>query len=51
MDRDLEDKSNVLKIDGHNLALKETSLNLSMYHGYTPLDPALDDSKFPFSIT
>lgn len=41
MDRDLEDKDNVLKIDEHNLELKETSLNLSMYHGFTPLDPAL----------
>ncbi|KRT78319.1 hypothetical protein AMK59_8646 [Oryctes borbonicus] len=40
MDRDLEDKTNVLKIDQHNLGLKETSLNLSMYHGYTPLDRA-----------
>lgn len=40
MDRDLEDKSNVLKIDGHNSGLKETSLNLSMYHGFAPLDPA-----------
>lgn len=40
MDRDLEDKGNVLKIDGHNLSLKHTSLNLSMYHGFTPLDPA-----------
>ncbi|CAH1374645.1 hypothetical protein MTP99_015972 [Tenebrio molitor] len=40
MDRDLEDKSNVLKIDEHNLGLKETSLNLSIYHGFAPLDPA-----------
>ncbi|KAI4462307.1 tektin [Holotrichia oblita] len=40
MDRDLEDKANVLKIDERNLNLKETSLNLSMYHGFTPLDPA-----------
>lgn len=38
MDRDLEDKSNVLEIDGHNCSLKETSLNLSMYHGFTPLN-------------
>lgn len=38
MDRDLEDKDNVLKIDQHNLELKETDLSLSMYHGYTPLD-------------
>lgn len=40
MDRDLEDKGNVLKLDEHNLQLKETSLNLSMYHGFAPLDPA-----------
>lgn len=40
MDRDLENKDNVLKIDQHNLNLNETSLNLSMYHGFTPLDPA-----------
>ncbi|KAK4876143.1 hypothetical protein RN001_012565 [Aquatica leii] len=40
MDRDLEDKSNVLKIDGQNLMINEKSLNLSMYHGFTPLDPA-----------
>lgn len=40
MDRDLENKDNVLKIDEHNLGLNEKSLNLSMYHGFTPLDPA-----------
>lgn len=40
MDRDLEDKVNVLKIDGHNLGLDEKSLQLSMYHGHAPLDPA-----------
>ncbi|XP_023021555.1 tektin C [Leptinotarsa decemlineata] len=40
MDRDLEDKGNVLKIDQHNSALTNTSLNLSIYHGMTPLDPA-----------
>ncbi|CAG9762199.1 unnamed protein product [Ceutorhynchus assimilis] len=38
MDRDLEDKGNVAKIDNHNSILKETSLNLSMYHGFTPLN-------------
>lgn len=38
MDRDLEDKLNVYKIDDHNSGLKETSLNLSLYHGFTPLD-------------
>jgi len=38
--RDLESKDNVLVIDKHNLTLKETSLNLSIYHGSAPLDPA-----------
>lgn len=40
IDRDLEDKSKVLEIDRDNKELKETSLNLSMYHGYTRLDVA-----------
>lgn len=40
MDRDLEDKYNVLKIDEHNASLKHTSLNLSIYYGFTPLDPS-----------
>lgn len=40
MDRDLEDKGNVHKIDLHNSSLNETSLNLSIYHGFAPLDPA-----------
>ncbi|XP_025833788.1 tektin-1 isoform X2 [Agrilus planipennis] len=40
MDRDLENKENVLKIDQRNLILAETDLSLSMYHGFTPLDPA-----------
>ncbi|KAF5308335.1 hypothetical protein FQR65_LT06226 [Abscondita terminalis] len=40
MDRDLEDKSNVLKIDGQNLTINENSFNLSTYHGFAPLDPA-----------
>lgn len=40
MDRDLEDKHNVLKLDKHNASLKHTSLNLSIYYGFTPLDPA-----------
>nr|CAI5860677.1 unnamed protein product [Callosobruchus analis] len=40
MDRDLEDKGNVLKIDTHNTSLTNTSLNLSIYHGFSPLDPA-----------
>lgn len=38
MDRDLEDKGNVAKIDYRNSILKETSLNLSLYHGFTPLN-------------
>ncbi|KAK9892862.1 hypothetical protein WA026_022543 [Henosepilachna vigintioctopunctata] len=38
MDRDLEAKENAKKIDNHNLSLRETSMNLSMYHGFTPLD-------------
>lgn len=40
MDRDLEDKGNVLKIDSHNSNLTNTSLNLSIYHGHSPLNPA-----------
>lgn len=40
MDRDLEDKDNVLKLDGHNLNLDQHSFNLSMYHGFSALDPA-----------
>lgn len=40
MDRDLEDKDNVLKLDGHNLNLNQHNFNLSMYHGFAPLDPA-----------
>ncbi|XP_023311162.1 tektin-1 [Anoplophora glabripennis] len=40
MDRDLEDKGNVLKIDSQNCSLKETSLNLSIYYGFAPLDPS-----------
>ncbi|KAL1491392.1 hypothetical protein ABEB36_011996 [Hypothenemus hampei] len=38
MDRDLEDKANVAKIDYHNSTLKPTSLNLSIYYGFTPLN-------------
>lgn len=38
--RDLEDKSNVLSIDKHNLSLNEKSTCLSIYHGSLPLDPA-----------
>ena len=37
---DLEDKGNVLLIDKHNARLKETDLNLSIYHGKLPLNPA-----------
>lgn len=40
MDHDLEDKENNLRIDKHNLTLKETSLNLSLYHGTARLDPS-----------
>lgn len=40
MDHDLEDKENNLRIDKHNLTLKETSLNLSLYHGTSRLDPS-----------
>ncbi|CAH0555798.1 unnamed protein product [Brassicogethes aeneus] len=38
MDRDLENKDNVLKIDETNCSLKHTSMHLSMYHGFAPLD-------------
>ncbi|XP_058804036.1 tektin-1 [Phymastichus coffea] len=38
IDRDLEDKENNLRIDRHNLTLKETSLNLSIYHGKNSLN-------------
>lgn len=38
MDRDYEDKENTLKIDERNLSLTDKSLNLSMYHGFAPLD-------------
>ncbi|XP_024946354.1 tektin-1 [Cephus cinctus] len=40
MDHDLEDKENNLRIDRHNLTLKETSFNLSLYHGTAALDPS-----------
>lgn len=40
MDHDLEDKENNLRIDKHNLTLKETNLNLSLYHGTSRLDPS-----------
>ncbi|KOC67219.1 Tektin-1 [Habropoda laboriosa] len=40
MDHELEDKENNLRIDKHNLTLKETSLNLSIYHGISRLDPS-----------
>ncbi|XP_066247873.1 tektin-1-like [Euwallacea similis] len=38
MDRDLEYKSNVAKIEYQNSIIKETSLNLSVYHGFSPLN-------------
>ncbi|XP_014224827.1 tektin-1 [Trichogramma pretiosum] len=37
IDRDLEDKENNLRIDRFNTTLKETSLNLSIYHGSSAL--------------
>ncbi|OAD60193.1 Tektin-1, partial [Eufriesea mexicana] len=40
MDHELGDKENNLCIDKHNLSLKETSLNLSIYHGTSRLDPS-----------
>uniref|UniRef100_A0A023F9D9 Tektin n=2 Tax=Triatoma infestans TaxID=30076 RepID=A0A023F9D9_TRIIF len=40
LSRDLLDKANVLLIDKHNLLLNENSLNLSIYHGGSALDPA-----------
>ncbi|KAK9301060.1 hypothetical protein QLX08_006404 [Tetragonisca angustula] len=40
MDHELEDKENNLRIDKYNLTLKETSLNLSTYHGTSRLDPS-----------
>ncbi|XP_056632646.1 tektin-1 [Diorhabda sublineata] len=40
MDRDLTDKSTTHKIDSLNSTLTNTSLNLSIYHGFSPLDPA-----------
>ncbi|CAB0029684.1 unnamed protein product [Trichogramma brassicae] len=38
IDRDLEDKENNLRIDRFNTTLKETSLNLSIYHGSSALN-------------
>lgn len=38
IDHDLEDKENNLRIDRHNSTLKETSLNLSIYHGKSTLN-------------
>ncbi|KOX68525.1 Tektin-1 [Melipona quadrifasciata] len=40
MDHELKDKENNLRIDKYNLTLKETSLNLSTYHGTSRLDPS-----------
>ena len=40
IDRDIEDKDNVLRIDRHNSTLKDTSLNLSIYFGNAALDPS-----------
>ncbi|XP_029157564.1 tektin-1 [Nylanderia fulva] len=38
IDRDLENKESNLHIDRHNLYMKETDFNLSIYHGTSPLD-------------
>ncbi|XP_017882422.2 tektin-1 [Ceratina calcarata] len=40
MDHELEDKENNIRIDRHNLTLRETGLNLSIYHGASRLDPS-----------
>lgn len=37
MDRELDSKSNVLKVDKQLVLLTENCLNLSIYHGHTPL--------------
>uniref|UniRef100_A0A1B6D5E5 Tektin n=1 Tax=Clastoptera arizonana TaxID=38151 RepID=A0A1B6D5E5_9HEMI len=39
--KDLEGKTNNLEIDKHNMGLKETSFNLSIYHGKAPLNPGV----------
>lgn len=38
IDHDLENKESNLHIDRHNINLKETDFNLSIYHGTSPLD-------------
>jgi hypothetical protein len=38
LDHDNEKKANALQIDKHCANLQETSLNLSMHYGLTPLD-------------
>lgn len=38
LDRDLESKENVKKIDENNLSISQNSMHLSMYHGFAPLD-------------
>lgn len=38
LNRDLEDKMKVLTIEKECLSMKTTNLNLSIYHGTTPLD-------------
>lgn len=40
--KDLKHKAEVIAIDKHNRGLKETSLNLSLYHGNVPLDAGYD---------
>lgn len=38
IDRNLQDKHENFVIERENLNLKETSMNLSIYHGAAPLD-------------
>lgn len=38
MECDVQDKNKELRIDEQNLNMTETSLNLSKYHGFVPLD-------------
>ncbi|XP_074102593.1 tektin C [Cotesia typhae] len=41
LDGDLENKDRSIQLDQRNLSLKETSLNLSTYHGTASLDPSI----------
>lgn len=40
LDGDLENKDRSIQLDERNLNLKETCLNLSIYHGTASLDPS-----------